>query len=198
MKYKAIIETDDFEDFEFYEDGNGKYMIVYDSTGVKNSGWIPLYFTECENEPDKDVEYEKDLNKLKEQILKEGDTVLTKRDLLERFCEIDKKYNGSPWNLLQILSNINILIGVEPSAQKWIPITYRKSTQEEKDDYYAQHGEELCYVVENEMPLDGQEVLVSCGGIVSEDVFDEDSYDFESMFIEDVDAWMPKPKSYKK
>lgn len=63
----------------------------------------------CKNE-----EYEKDLDEMKEQILKEGDTLLTKRDLLERFCEIDKEYNGRPWNLLQILSNINILIGEKP------------------------------------------------------------------------------------
>ena len=48
------------------------------------------------------------------------------------------------------------------------------------------------------MPLDGQEVLVSCSGIVSIDTFDEDYYDFEDMSIEDVDAWMPMPKSYKK
>lgn len=62
----------------------------------------------------KETEYEKDISELKEQILKEGDTLLTKRDLLERFCEIDKEYNGQPWNLLQILANINILIGEEP------------------------------------------------------------------------------------
>jgi hypothetical protein len=114
MKYKAIIETDDFEDFEFYEDGNGKYMVVYDATGVRNGGWIPLYFTEYENEPDKSGNYEKDINDLKEQILKDGDTLVSKRDLLERFCEMDKEYNSEPWNLLQILSNINILIGEEP------------------------------------------------------------------------------------
>lgn len=58
-----------------------------------------------------DKEYEKDLNDLKEQILKDGDTLVSKRDLVERFCEIDREYNGSPWNLLQILTNINILIG---------------------------------------------------------------------------------------
>ncbi len=57
------------------------------------------------------VEYEKDLNELKEQILKEGNTLLTKRDLLERFCKIDEEYNDRSWNLLQILANINILIG---------------------------------------------------------------------------------------
>lgn len=58
--------------------------------------------------------YEKDINKLKERILKDGDTLLSKRDLLERFCEVDEEYNGEPWNLLQILTNIHILIGEEP------------------------------------------------------------------------------------
>ena len=57
------------------------------------------------------TEYEKDLNELKEQILKDGNVLVSKRDLLERFCEMDKEYNGEPWNLLQILANINILIG---------------------------------------------------------------------------------------
>ena len=60
------------------------------------------------------TEYEKDLNELKEQILKDGSTLISKKDLLERFCEMDEEYNGHPWNLLQILANINILIGEEP------------------------------------------------------------------------------------
>ena len=60
------------------------------------------------------TEYEKELNHLKERILKDGDTLVSKRDLLERFCEIDKEYNGESWNLLQILANINVLIGEEP------------------------------------------------------------------------------------
>ncbi len=79
----------------------------------------------------------------------------------------------------------------------WIPLISRKPTQEEKDDYFAQHGEELCYMLENEMPLDGQDVLVSVNHYVSEDVFDEDCYTFENYDIEHVDAWMPLPKPYK-
>jgi hypothetical protein len=58
--------------------------------------------------------YEIDLNDLKEQIIEDGDTLVSKRDLLERFCEMDKEYNSEPWNLLQILANINILVGEEP------------------------------------------------------------------------------------
>ena len=50
MKYKAIIETDEFEDFEFFEDGNGKYIHGIDAGSV-NGEWIALYFTECKQEP---------------------------------------------------------------------------------------------------------------------------------------------------
>lgn len=50
MKYIAIIETDDFEDFEFFEDGNGKYLHAIDAGSV-NGEWIPLYFIECEQDP---------------------------------------------------------------------------------------------------------------------------------------------------
>lgn len=67
-----------------------------------------------EQEPCEDEVYEKDLNGLKEQIFKEGNTLISKQDLLERFVEIDNEYKNSHWNLLQILTNIDILIGKEP------------------------------------------------------------------------------------
>lgn len=80
---------------------------------------------------------------------------------------------------------------------RWIPMVRREPTDEEKEEYLAQNGEELCYILENEMPLNGQEVLVTNGEFVEEDVFDEDFYNFESNAIEDIDAWMPLPKPYK-
>lgn len=49
MKYKAIIETDDYKDFKFFEDDNGKYMVGKDA-GSFDDEWIPLYFTECKQE----------------------------------------------------------------------------------------------------------------------------------------------------
>ena len=49
MKYKAIIEIDEFEDFEFFEDGNGKYLHAIDA-GAENNEWIALYFTECQQD----------------------------------------------------------------------------------------------------------------------------------------------------
>ena len=69
MKYKAIIETDDFEDFEFFEDGNGKYIRGIDA-GAVNNEWIVVYFTECKQEPV--------LDKMRAEIIKyEGDCRLS-------------------------------------------------------------------------------------------------------------------------
>lgn len=90
-----------------------------------------------------------------------------------------------------------VLPSVTPQEPRWIPMVRREPTDEEKAEYLAQNGEELCYMLENEMPLNGQEVLVSIGEFVAEDVFDEDFYNFENNDIENVDAWMPLPKPYK-
>lgn len=35
------------------------------------------------------------------------------RDLAERFVEVDKEFHGEPWNIKQILANINMIIPVE-------------------------------------------------------------------------------------
>lgn len=49
MRYKAVIETDDYKDFKFFEDGNGKYIQGIDA-GAVNNEWIVLYFKECKQD----------------------------------------------------------------------------------------------------------------------------------------------------
>ena len=73
MKYKAVIETDDIEDFEFFEDGNGKYIRGIDANS-ENGEWVILYFTECDqcDEDNKDGTREArvdELEKLKAEII---------------------------------------------------------------------------------------------------------------------------------
>ena len=77
---------------------------------------LEMAITALEREPCEYKEYEKDLNELKKQILEEGNVLVSKQDLLERFIKIDHDYSHRPWNLLQILANINILIGEEPCS----------------------------------------------------------------------------------
>jgi outer membrane protease len=46
MKYIAIIDTDDYENFEFFEDATGKYLAVKD-VNAKDDEWMALQFKEA-------------------------------------------------------------------------------------------------------------------------------------------------------
>nr|WP_297940408.1 hypothetical protein [uncultured Lachnoclostridium sp.] len=48
-----------------------------------------------------------------EKEMMNTDKVIPISDLVERFIEIDKEFEGRPWNILQILANINMIIPVE-------------------------------------------------------------------------------------
>ena len=43
MKYIAILDTDEFKDFKFFEDADGKYLAVKDANSESNE-WLPLHF----------------------------------------------------------------------------------------------------------------------------------------------------------
>lgn len=64
-----------------------------------------LYEITDEKRPYNDLFYE-------HRMIKENKTVSIK-ELVERIIEVDKEYNGEPWNVKQILTNINMIIPVE-------------------------------------------------------------------------------------
>ena len=75
---------------------------------------------------------------------------------------------------------------------KWIPLTERPMTEEEREEY------EGIMILNCPLPKDGEEVLVSYGDYVCIDTFhDDDGCYFEDVEIDDVEAWMPKPLPYK-
>lgn len=47
-----------------------------------------------------------------QKMMRTGKTIPI-RELVERLIELDKTYNGSPWDIKRILSNIDIIIPVE-------------------------------------------------------------------------------------
>lgn len=128
MKYKAVIETDDFEDFQFFEDGSGKYIRGIDA-GAVNNEWIPLYFTECEQEPCED-RYIKEINHLRKYIIKLETQIVeqeTSDDAVNRQAvhrQINKWVaSGESDNSLMSLHNrIDTLLPVEPKSKvgRWI------------------------------------------------------------------------------
>lgn len=57
--------------------------------------------------------YQKELNDVRQELLSRPDQYITFRDLVERFDDVDAEFGHTPWNLLQIYNNFNILIGKE-------------------------------------------------------------------------------------
>lgn len=82
---------------------------------------------------------------------------------------------------------------------KWIPLTKRPMTDEERGYYKEWSGIEGEMIFDCPLPEDGQEVLVSHGGYVYVDAFCEDDgwCDFEGVNIDNVEAWMPLPEPYR-
>lgn len=56
MKYIAEIDTSAYKDFKFFEDGIGKYLVCKDAGATENGGWMPLYFTECKESEERNME----------------------------------------------------------------------------------------------------------------------------------------------
>ena len=79
---------------------------------------------------------------------------------------------------------------------EWNELIFRELTSEEKEEYA---NSDWSYMVEN-LPDDGEEVLVTDGKNVWIDSFDEDDYVYLSgtdTEIDGVTAWMPLPNPYK-
>lgn len=55
---------------------------------------------------------------LYEETMIDSDKTVPISELVERFITIDKVYNGQPWNLLQILSNIDMIVPVEDRTDR--------------------------------------------------------------------------------
>lgn len=86
---------------------------------------------------------------------------------------------------------------------RWIPITYRPMTDEEKKDYAERTGfdeEDLDTILNCKLPKDGETVLITDRlGNVEVDIFINDCEGcyFEcNCDMEDVKAWKPLPKPY--
>ena len=57
--------------------------------------------------------YKEDDDLYYEKKMMESKKTIPISELVERFIEVDKEFRGEPWNILQILANINMIIPVE-------------------------------------------------------------------------------------
>lgn len=96
---------------ELYDDCGEKKWYANGDYDVPIVAWMP--FPQSYTEIEKDSTYQKELNDVRQELLSRPDQYITFRDLVERFDDVDAEFNHSSWNLLQIYSNFNILIGTE-------------------------------------------------------------------------------------
>lgn len=125
---------------------------------------------------------------------------------------IKKNFEGRGLSdALELEKDFNEILRLAEKAldSQWIPITFRQADDEEYektrevyDSYWADLPREECKVYDCRMPDDGQEVLITTSwGAVCEDTYHADDIlaGFEDHDDpDDVIAWMPKPKAYKK
>ena len=78
----------------------------------------------------KEEMYTEELNAVRQELLDRGDELVSFRQLVERFDEVEEAYKGVPWNLMQIYSNFNILIGKRVSAYSIKTVTNAKEAEE--------------------------------------------------------------------
>lgn len=84
MKYIAVLDIDEIEDFAFFEDGKEKYLHGIDANSV-NGEWIYLPFKPLEQEPI--------LDKIKSDIAKFADTIpFVSGDIKAKYTNIGQHY----------------------------------------------------------------------------------------------------------
>lgn len=124
---------------------------------------------------------------------------------------IKKNFEGRGLSdALELEKDFNEILRLAEKAldSQWIPITYRPMTEEEEKEFCVKWGIKEGILEDWEkrvftchLPDDGQEILISVGRYVHEDIcsWDEDCCGLENNGDWDgVDAWMPKPEPYKK
>lgn len=102
-------------------------------------------------------------------------------------------------NIKPVVGGISLDMAIKALEQepKWIPVTKRPMTEDEKPWH------ESCYdeaeILDCPLPEDGEDVLITVNGRTWIDTFIRDDTDgcyFESYDIDEVKAWMPLPKPY--
>ena len=102
MKYIAVLDTDEIEDFDFFEDGKEKYLHAIDANSV-NGEWIYLPFKPLEHE---------DL----------GVDCISRADVLKLMQDNWHTHNGD-WAMQESMDDIRVLPSVTPQEPKtghWI------------------------------------------------------------------------------
>ena len=123
-----------------------------------------------------------------------------KEKLIEDLCENYCKHGyGEDLAKLERICGKCPLNKLNNAIPVWTELTSRLMTDEEKEERGLQ-PEEIANMINSDLPQDGEKVLITVRGTVTQTTFIEEGYGevgFDEEYIEDVTAWMPMPEPYK-
>jgi len=112
--------------------------------------------------------------------------------------DVSEEYNEAVDIAIEALIQLREQMSHLEKPNKWIPLTKRPMTEEEREEYEERTGITETMILNCPLPEDGQEVLISYGGYVCVDTFhNDDGCYFEDVEIDDVEAWQELPTPYK-
>ena len=133
----------------------------------------------------------------KEDALKVLDMFLCKQCDLER---TSFAYDQSTvWGAVKMATDALAGIGKQAAEPEWIPFKTRPLTEEEQKEH-----PEWNFIVDCELPENGQQILVSIDVAGHERVQFDEFYEDDGVYLdsgyeigEEAIAWMPLPKPYE-
>lgn len=105
--------------------------------------------------------------------------------------------------VLQAISKMPTLNVLDRNVGEWIPIKSRNMTEEERKEWSEKFGYDIEYnyaKMYSSLPDGDEEVIISTrwGGVYIDTFRDDNGCYFDDFDMDDVTAWLPKPKPYKK
>ena len=133
------------------------------------------------------------------QNMHNGD-LISKADAIKKLCTMMVDCFDADEEVIDaIRTTINEIPSTE-AAQKWIPIKWHEITEEERER--EGYPKDWVVHIDCDMPSDGEEILVQTKrGYIGLDIcYEEGEFFLDSGWdwIEDIVAWMPRPKPYRK
>lgn len=120
---------------------------------------------------------DEELVSVRQELLDRGDEVVSFRQLVERFEEVEEEYKGVPWDLRQIYNNFNILIGEEP-CEDAISRAYIEPIIEELENICVngdEHILDLLAIIKNAPSVTPQPKM-GCEGCIYEKTGNNSTY----------------------
>ena len=80
----------------------------------------------------------KETKKLIAELTEDKDIYINLADFVEHLVETDEYYDNEPWNLQQILANVNLMIPVRPQEERnrFLTIAYNAIRLSQLDEIY--------------------------------------------------------------